>query len=658
MRKVIYFLVLFVTMFLYSCAPKQTEIILAEYADKKINFDDFKTELKRSIPNFENYTADSLDKIKNYFDLYKNFKLRLEDASDKKFFQDSSLIREFESYKYSLGEDYIKTKLIEQPGLEKFYNKRLHEYRVKSLFIQPDSTRSLLEVKEFAELLIDSLNNGADWDLLFNRYCNNPEVKEMKGDMYWVTAGEMVKVLEEAFLGLEKNQVAAKPVLLQNAYHILKVFDKRERLSEVRVKHILISPVDTSLVKSEQEAFELVNAIYERIIKGESFDSLAVKYSFDKQSAVRGGDLGPITRKLTVREFDEVAFDLKPGELSKPFKTQFGYHIIQSVEVNKIPSFGEELDKIKPIYQKHYFNNDFQLFLDDVKKQFDFKLYKANIDSLIKLVDGLKFLKVMDSTAIYEKAIKFDLFSILGTKYQLTDVANHLYAEEKRIPVTFNAKSINAILTEMFTEDLLVLKTDELMKSKNEFSSLMHEYKNGLAIFKIQNEEIWNKIKIDPVELKEYYAENSKDLIWPDRVTFLEIFHTKKEYVDKFYELYKSGKSLAELDSMFTKGKFSSLNLSENIKKPVSFDYLTELANKQEINSISDIFKNKLDSWSVVITQDKVPSGIKTFEEAEAEITNIIQERKIKEREIEYIKELEKKYNLKVYYENLEKAIK
>ncbi len=90
--------------------------------------------------------------------------------------------------------------------------------------------------------------------------------------------------------------------------------------SKVKMRHIL--------VKTKKEAL----SIREKLIKGADFAELAKKYSIDKASAVKGGELGTLRKDQLVKEFGDVAFSLKPGEISQPVKTKFGYHIIQVEE--------------------------------------------------------------------------------------------------------------------------------------------------------------------------------------------------------------------------------------------------------------------------------------------------------------------------------------
>ncbi len=118
---------------------------------------------------------------------------------------------------------------------------------------------------------------------------------------------------------------------------------------QVRAKHILISPSMKKI--SEKEAKKLADKIYTQLKKGADFDKLAKKYSDDPGSKNKGGDLGFFPKGRMVKPFEKVAFSLKVGQISKPVKTRFGYHIIKVTGKKKAKTFtlDEVKDEIKSI---------------------------------------------------------------------------------------------------------------------------------------------------------------------------------------------------------------------------------------------------------------------------------------------------------------------
>ena len=117
-----------------------------------------------------------------------------------------------------------------------------------------------------------------------------------------------------------------------------KLYEKQAELMkknpQVRASHIL--------VEKEEDA----KALRTRIVKGEDFAKLAKENSKDPGSGSNGGDLGFMQRGQTVPAFDEMLFKLKPGEMSEPVKTEFGYHIIKVEEHRLLPPLSELKDRM------------------------------------------------------------------------------------------------------------------------------------------------------------------------------------------------------------------------------------------------------------------------------------------------------------------------
>lgn len=658
MEKKLSALVIITFIMFYSCSPKQSEIIVTEFDSTKVYFDEFKSEYEKSAGIGAKLTIDSLSNAKKFLDLYGLYRIKLAECTANKYDKDSAIAQEYANTKYSMGRDYIDNKLIEMKGLKNFYSKRLKEYKVTDLLIMEDSTRTLTVIEELSKKIIDSLKNGSNWDEMFIKYCNNPDLKTMKGNFGYITAGNLVKVLENAVYNTKIGDVYEKPVMLGRGIHIIRVTDIRDRVDQIRVQHILISPKDTVNVKTEETALKLATDLYDRVNKGEIFDSLASKFSFDKGSAEKGGDIGFISRGATVPEFDEAAFNLKINEISKPVKTQFGYHIIKLNEIKKIASFDKEIENIKPLYKKHFFNNEKQLFLDSLKKHYNLVLFKKNIDSTKKLLTDISFLKARDSSDVLKNIKDVELFTINSQKFYIKDWAHFLDTTNATRSTIFSKGSFEYTVDVFIQKEIYKIAVNELFQRDKEFKDIIVAYKNGAMLFKLQENEIWNKVVVSDKEKQTYFEENKDKFNWNDRVSYYEITSYAKERLDTLISLYNSGKNLNELNSFFiTKDGKRGLVKKVFEKVNVKLDFISEKANNIADNKISESFVGKYDLWTAIIPFEKFPAGPKTYDEAESEIFSIIQDKKQKERDQQFNEELKKKYNLKIYYENLEKAL-
>lgn len=134
---------------------------------------------------------------------------------------------------------------------------------------------------------------------------------------------------------------------------------------QVKARHIL--------VETEEQA----NEVLAKLERGESFEALAEQYSTDEASKANGGDLGYFGRGEMVAEFEEVAFSLKPGETSRPVKTQFGYHIIR-VEDHKEAKpavYEEKKDEIETTLRQQKINEEMATWLNELREKADVANY-------------------------------------------------------------------------------------------------------------------------------------------------------------------------------------------------------------------------------------------------------------------------------------------
>jgi parvulin-like peptidyl-prolyl isomerase len=132
-------------------------------------------------------------------------------------------------------------------------------------------------------------------------------------------------------------------------------------LDSVRARHIILQSVESDTPEEKAKSEKLINEIRTRVQKGEKFERLAKMYSQDN-TAERGGDLGYFARGTMVKEFEDVAFSLKKGEMSKVFQTQFGYHIVMCVDKKQAapPNYDLAKPKIEALLRQQALGTELQ----------------------------------------------------------------------------------------------------------------------------------------------------------------------------------------------------------------------------------------------------------------------------------------------------------
>ncbi|MDX1609862.1 MAG: peptidylprolyl isomerase [Halofilum sp. (in: g-proteobacteria)] len=205
-------------------------------------------------------------------------------------------------------------------------------YDVRHILLRvPESASEaeLAQTRERARALVEDLRGGADFATVAARESAGPEALS-GGDLGWREAGQLPGLFVEALESMTPGEVS-EPLRSPNGFHVLKLVDRRggapQTITEHRARHILLR--DTS--DSDRPRRELAE-LRRRIEDGASFGQLARRHSEDEGTASQGGDLGWFGPGEMTPAFQEVVEGLEPGQLSEPFRTPFGWHLVQVLD--------------------------------------------------------------------------------------------------------------------------------------------------------------------------------------------------------------------------------------------------------------------------------------------------------------------------------------
>jgi len=514
---------------LISCSPKHSEIVLAEFGEEEVTMGEFENIYSKNAGGYEKAKEDSLQKLQNFLDLYVNFKMKLRDASVRGYASNKELNDELLDYKKKVGVTFLLEKQVVEPGIKELYDRRKVELRVSHIMIRPDTSGDeAARIK--AQQILDSIKTGKSFEEMVSKYTNDSYTRSTGGDIFYITAGMLPAEFEDACYATPVGQIYPEVVKTNFGYHIIKVTEKKERIPEIRASHILVRTTNDEGITDSIGAKARIDSVKMMLDNGADFAELAEKYSDDTGSKTQGGDLGFFQRRMMIKEFDEEAFNLKPGQVSDIVKTNYGYHIIKLTETKPYPSFDDNKEELKNIYKQLKFNAAQEKLVDQLKTKYNYKLNKPVVDAAAARTDTLK---VSDALGEYinkdetlftyaGKSVSTGMF--LDKALQVTDFLN------KPADHSFYDNAINKVASDLLLEEEAL----SLEKTNPEFASLMEDYRNGIYIFKLQDDEIWSKVKGDSVRLLQYYENTKENYRWPDRVNFSEIF-TRNDSLAKHY---------------------------------------------------------------------------------------------------------------------------
>lgn len=650
MKRAFWGLIAILSMF-YIASCSSSNNVVAEFGNNQITYDELKAAYEKNLSEEEKDSTISDDSLKEFADLYVNYKMKLRDAVVRGFDKDPEIQQEIEDYTKTVGVPYIEEKYIIDQGLKKLYDERKIEKRVSHILLRTHG-KNADSLKQIANDLVKRIQNGESFEKLAKEYSEDQYTKNQGGDIYWITAGQTIPEFDRAVYKTKKGELYPEPIKTNYGYHIIKVTNEQPRVYAVHAQHILIGYKQDGKIDTAA-ALKKANMVKEKLNEGVPFEELAKKYSDDPGSKNKGGDLGFFERRMMVTPFDEAVFKLKPGEISDIVQTRYGFHIIQLIDVKEIPPFEEEKEKLKEMYKKRIYPDDRAAYIDSLKKEYSLKINDDVYQKFAENSADLTFGDTYWGSEIQKELGDKTLFTIAGEKTTVDDFMNEIKDDNKFKNFNMKKEVIEKGVDEAIGKRLLIHKAVELSKGDTEFARLMADYKKGLYIFKLQEEEIWNNLKIDTTKLEQFYEETKDQYVWPNRAAYDVIYRIDSTSIYKDKALLDSDTSFAAIIEINKSDrKIADKNGAQPLKVIMGDEVAEKAYNLVNPGKISKPFKTS-DGWYIVRLSERIPSSPKTFEEAKSEVAGLWQEQQTKELEKEYIQKLRKIYEPEIYYDRL-----
>lgn len=613
----------------------------------------------------KNNSRDSLayseKSLNDYMELFIKYKLKVKEAETRKMDTLSSFINEFESYRTQLKKPYLTAKGFEERLIKEAY-KRSSEYVSTShiLFMvdenaAPEDTlatfnkalnvrKEILAGKDFGEMAIKHSEDPSAQDPKYT--------KGYKGYLGFNPAFSLVYPYEKAASSTQIGEIS-KPVRTRYGYHLIKVNEKQKNTGKRTVAHIMIEARDGISKEDSLSKHKLILELYDQLKAGSDWDQMALEHSVDKRTAANGGML-PAFAKLESRNlpesFENAAFEiLNEGDITKPIKTSYGWHIIKLIEKEPFATFEEMKPALKKkVKSSSLFGQNRAELIKELKKDNKFKLKKSAFK---------KTKKYADSSLVkgeWKKPLNFNpkktLFSINKEKYTMGDYFDYLENNQKDIKKNESpAYTMELALNKYIDDKNYEYEETHLAEKYIDYRMLVQEYRDGILLFDLMKQEVWDKASKDTAGIKTFYGQNKNN--YPrNRAIKAKIYKSPKEsIIIQVKDSITAGLTDSKLKQVFN--KTSQLNLQIESK-----DY--EKGESEIIDLIDDSkteqFVKHNQNYYYIIVEEIIPAGIKPLNKCRGLVISDYQNKV----EAEWIAELRKKYNVTVNEAVLKSLIK
>lgn len=648
-------------LILGGCAPKIGDKVVLEIGNNKVTVSEYENFFTRNSGGWSVAQKSTLEEREHFLNLLTNYKLKLQDAYDRNLVNDSDIVQELRDYRASLASTYMVEREITEPGIRQLYDRRKEEIRAQHLLLKlnPDaSPEDTLKAYVKAMDIIHRAKAGENFDSLVILFSEDPSAKSNAGDLYYFTGGQMVGPFENAVFTMKKGELSSTPARSVFGYHIIKVNDRQPVRGTIQVSHIMtrfqVSATDSA---DTAAALSRIRNLYDSLMKGSDFYKLAVTSSEDGGSAPQGGSLGWFARRRFVQTFDEAAFKLKVGEISNIVRTPFGYHIIRCDSAKPMPPFSEMRDELRKTFQQQRYNEDYGLYITQLKKDYQFNFGENVFTDFISHLDSTK--RIGDSAWADEipQDLKMQaIFNISGRAILLDTVILILDSKPEYRNIVLRASELKPRFNRIAEGFLLETKSIGLEQRNPNFASLMKEYTDGILLYKAEQIEVWNKTTVSDSALKDYYNQNLSKFMFPERVNISVLMMETDTSSYFVYDSIKQGIDFAHFLDQHKEMPPPKFPDGSRGLQPVETDELTRYAATLTVGTISEPYRTEDNFYAIIKLNAEEPARQKTFEEAGAEVSNMYQEYFAKQLERQWLDNVKLRHPVKQYKEILPKA--
>ena len=621
----------------------QTDAIIMEIDGKPVTKSEF-LQIYLKNNNDPKYDKETMDE---YMELFRKFKLKVAEAEALGYDTVPRLKKELEGYRKQLATPYLTDSSMNQIMVKESYDRVSEEIRASHILLRlnPDviPKDTLLAYNRLIKMRKEIMD-GKDFEMVAKGKSGSedPSVKDNGGDLGYFTAFQMVTPFEDAAYTTPIGEVSM-PIRTKFGYHIIQVVDKRPARGTITAAHIMVTKGDNSGAEEEgssASAKKKIDEIYMRLKNGEDFEGLAKQFSDDPSTNSKGGVLptfgsGTTTRMVT--NFEDAAFSIQEdGGICEPIQTQYGWHIIKRLNLVPLASF----DKMKKELENRVSRDDRakrtqDSFVKKLKQDYSYKAKSVRRVNYFKnVIDSTYFAGEFKADQVKKNKL---LYKIDGQKIRQSEFAGFLAKTYRTQP----QQSVETLVDNQYKEfeksQILGYEESKLEMKYPAFKSLMQEYHDGILLYEVMSDKVWNKGMKDTTGLKTFFENNREDYMWGAR-------YDAMVYECLNMDVAKQVSDMTKNDTITSKHVIDKINAESQLNLSVKTNkfevdktpFLTNANLKKGINPVYS-FEEK---YYVVKVENILPAGMKELNETRGAVTSDYQNYLEKE----WLMEIEKKH--------------
>jgi len=634
-------LTLFVCLYVSAQAQTSANLeqepstVVAEISDNSITLEDLLQYYERNNIEDEYRSED----LKEFLPFYVDYKLKLAFGRDQGLYSDPDILQEFEDYSKQAAFSFWLENEIKKELEDEFIERSRYELKSSHVLIQLNETATDDQLEEARQQLLEArqkfLDGEATMEELNQEYSSSVQGRSAGGDLPWFSAGVTVKPFEDVLYSLEENELS-EPVRTQFGLHIIHLEERRERTPQRNVSHIFFRGS-----RNDSSAEMLADSAYTSLQRGRPWNDVVQQFSQDGTSSESGGDLGWVGYGTQYSlEFIEAVLSVDPvASFSQPVRTNYGYHIFR---IDSVRSFEDDQQRREELLTRleelPRYNANRQQVLERLSDVGDFTSNSSTMNSIREfftesdsvVVQNINFPSRLDQQTLY---------TFNGQTYSASDFKDWLNdTHENR-----STKEFADLWFDMYED--YILDSQVISMTMNRFPEFEREtegFLNGLVVFKVSDDNIWNIETADSTQLERFYKRNVDNYRFKERYDYTLLASRDDSVLSAALEMTKNSVTADSISQTFN----NIAAARDSVETPA--EEIMAVLDSTETGNISDKFTYRNRDAYLIYHQLLEPRTM-TFNEAFYRVGSDYQPI----REENFMNELRSEYRVRIYPERI-----
>lgn len=527
---------------------------IGEIGGEPLYFNEVWDEYQKS--NSATQDSVTLEGFTEFAGLYSDFKTKLRAAKDAGYFQNKDITNELTSYEEQYALPYWLEKDIEKRLLDELEERSNIELEVSHMLISLRGNESPADTLAAWNKLLDARNqviSGAVFDSVSMKVSSTRDGRSMGGYLGWMSAGWAVKPFEDAAYTTPIDSISL-PFRTQFGFHILTVKGKRNRSWDRMISHVYWRTGADPRI--QDSVITLANTLRSKILTGEvSWDSVVRKYTQDNLSVNKAGSIGWVGYGRYNPVFNDSVFSLKSkGDISNGFYSGYGVHLLKLDSIKTFPdSETKRKELLSTLKNLPRYKNNKEATYARIRSITKAKRLDEQVHAFTKfLAEDTSKTKTFSTLALPKELATKPVFTIRNRTFTVSDYVAYLTKNH----ATQSIKSYSYTWFPQFVDECTAKELVPVTKEQfDEFRKTTEDYMNGLVVFKITEDSVWNYVKTDTTQLVAMYNKAPEKYFYDTRYSFWRISTQKDSTILAIKDSLAKGLPIDTVKNQF-KGVF------------------------------------------------------------------------------------------------------